>query len=45
MGEENKKTLRFESLRELVKYLEQTGEDIIVSVIIESRVGRDEAEV
>ncbi len=45
MGEDTEKTLRFESLRELAEYLEQTEDDAIVSVIIESGVRQGEAEV
>ena len=42
MGEVNEKILRFESLRDLSEYLEQTEDEVIVSVIIESGVGQDE---
>ena len=42
MGEVNEKTLRFDSLRDLSEYLEQTEDEVIVSVIIESGVGQDE---
>ena len=42
MGEVNDKTLHFESLRDLSEYLEQTEDEVIVSVIIESGVGQNE---
>lgn len=42
MGEVNEKTLRFDSLRDLSEYLEQTEDEVIVSVIIESGVGQNE---
>ena len=42
MGEVNEKTLSFDSLRDLSEYLEQTEDEVIVSVIIESGVGQDE---
>ncbi len=45
MGEDTEKTLRFEHLRELAEHLEQTEDDAIVSVIIESGVRQGEAEV
>ena len=45
MGEDTEKTLRFDSLRDLSEYLEQTEDEVIVSVIVESGVGQDEAEV
>lgn len=42
MGEVNEKTLRFDSLRDLSEYLEQTEDEVVVSVIIESGVGQNE---